>query len=188
MMTLDDRARLLGCVAQLDDRATIVEFGCGGSTLMLAKALKPTQSLVSIEHNPEWFAKIRDAVKSYPNVYMYLRTPDSPVDGLWPFANPGEETPTGCEGYINAVNTDIDWYNSVDMVFVDGFVRGAVLAAVRSKIPYWKSIDVFLHDYVGREWWYDWAVNLYYRVWVATGFSADDSGKMHPNTLLHLST
>ena len=115
---------------------------------------------------------------------MNLRTPDGET-GIWPFGQPYEETPVACADYIHANEIPIPWAK-VELVLVDGFVRGAVLAVIRTKVT--QGIAVFLHDYAGREWWYDWAVRLYTVVRPPSGRSDDRvvGGQTYDNTLLEL--
>ena len=58
------RPGLLSCLindVKINRRRTIVEFGSGVSTLVIARALEPEQqSLISFEHDPEWAKRVAE--------------------------------------------------------------------------------------------------------------------------------
>lgn len=164
-------------VALAPDTAQFVEYGCGGSTILFAEAMRAEQQLYSIEHNPEWFEKVSTYLQDglFTNVNLFLRLPCQgkivvllnsdgtktlmPEKLLRPYSTHNEELPLGLEDYIHAVDTGIDW-SRVPMVFVDGVARGAVLAVLRQKLN--PGTKVLLHDAKGREIWYKWAVDELY--------------------------
>lgn len=185
LMTLDDQTRLRELVRECPDDAVILEYGMGGSTLLMAEELRATQRLISIDHNPEWYHKVKTAIVDTGHAHhvsLFLKTPDLEPQ-FWPFGHPHEETPVACFDYIHAGGVPVPW-STLSMVFVDGFVRGPVLAAIRTKLP--SGIPVLLHDYKGREEWYDWAVGLYQVTHTPTGGSEDrrPGGPVLPNSLL----
>lgn len=187
MMTLDDQQTLTRTVAELPDDAVLVEYGSGGSTVMFAKLLRGNQRLYTIEHNVEWFHKVKSAlqvVDPEKRVSLNLRTPDADPS-VWPFGHFYEETPYACADYIHATDVEIPW-SRVRLALVDGFVRGSVLAMLATKLA--PETPVFLHDYLDRESWYDWAVRLYDVVQVPTGSSPgyNERGTVVANTLLSL--
>lgn len=187
MMTIDDQRQLIATIEHAPDDALFVEFGGGGSTLMFARHMRNDQRLITIEHNPEWYAKIKSAlVDGDPanRVSVYLRTPEAEPT-FYPFGHPYEEVPVACDAYIHTDNIPISWRN-VYAVLVDGFVRGAVLSVLRGRLA--TDTLVFLHDYTGREPWYDWAVRLYDIVAIPSGASPDriERGQPLPNSLLRL--
>lgn len=189
MMTMDDQRILHACVNALPDDAVLVEYGSGGSTLMLAKMLRGSQSLFTIEHNVDWFHKVKTELRLLEldsRASITLRTPDGDKS-IWPFGHYYEETPYACAEYIHADGVQIPW-PQVQFVLVDGFVRGPVLAALATKLS--SNVPVFLHDYPGREAWYDWAVHLYNVIARPTGSSPGytEEGMVVPNSLLSLRT
>lgn len=188
MMTVDDQQKIQRVVEGLPPDAVIVEYGSGGSTLMFARFLRETQRLITIEHNVDWFHKVK-ADLSAPDLAskraeIHLRTPDADAS-VWPFGHHYEETPFAAADYIHATGVDIPW-SDVRCVFVDGFVRGPVMAMLATKLTL--GTTVMLHDYPGREAWYEWAVRLYDVVTLPEGSSADRdaSGPVLPNSLLVL--
>jgi len=157
-----------------------IEYGTGGSTCMFAELMRDQQRLFTIEHNREWYDKVVEALKDIPGgrrVHMNLREPldgrmmlrtmedgteiPIPESDFRPYSSPYEELPFGMESYIWAKDVWIDW-PTVGLAFVDGVARGPVLAALRGRLLPGRL--VMLHDYPGREVWYDWAVRLYTRI------------------------
>lgn len=138
------------------ENGTLVEWGCGGSTVYFLDNLKEGQTLVSIEHNEQWYNKILDLVKNHPNVdkHVFLYIPPEIPNPY--YARPEEEHPCGLRDYICP---DVDIIEQGDVFLVDGIARGATAAflAVRAK----KEAQVIIHDYLGRENWYDWAVQCF---------------------------
>lgn len=182
MMTVDDAHRLVSVIEGAPDDAQFVEYGGGGSTKLFAQHLKPTQTLFTIEHNPQWYARIVEAVADVPNVVVTHRTVT--VTGAHPFAHPSEESPAGCADYIHARGIPIEW-SRVAMVLVDGIARGPVTAVVRHRVP--ARTPVFIHDYVGREEWYEWAVALFDSIlWPEGSSEAVGGGGTFPNSLITL--
>ena len=157
-----------------------IEYGAGGSTCMFAGLLRDQQRLFTIEHNRAWYEKTCEALKTIPGserIFMNLREPcdgatittkmedgtEIPIleQDFRPYSTPHEELPFGMESYIWARDIWIDW-PTVGFAFVDGIARGPVMAALRHRLIPGRL--VIIHDYPGRELWYDWAVRLYNRV------------------------
>jgi len=187
MMTLDDQQIITAAVNALPDDAVLVEYGSGGSTVMFAKLLRGNQKLYTVEHNVDWFHKVKTALQTADpdkRVTLTLRTPDADPS-VWPFGHYYEETPYACADYIHATGVDIPW-SRVRLALVDGFVRGSVLAMLATKLN--PDTPVFLHDYLDREAWYDWAVRLYDVVQLPAGSSPgyNERGAVVANTLLSL--
>jgi hypothetical protein len=161
MMDSQDLRALLTAVDALAGGATILEYGSGGSTRIFANHLGDDLNLFSVEHNNEWFLKVGDMLKDHP-VRDRVQRVLAPLDfhpGLWRFARPEEEMAAGAKHYIWAPDTyHVDW-SKVGMALVDGIARGPCLAYLLTRLN--PGTPVFLHDYKGRETWYDWAVNLY---------------------------
>jgi hypothetical protein len=141
----------------------MVEWGSGGSTIMFLNHMTENRSMISIEHNEHWYNTVTERVKDHPNrsklTYLFI-PPEKPLD-YFGYGIPKEETPTYNREYINPHLSfeDITFWDA-DMILVDGISRGACLATTRIWTQT-KNPDVFLHDYVGREQWYDWALDFY---------------------------
>lgn len=161
----DEVAHLEETVKGLADNAKLIEWGSGGSTTMFLELLKPGQRLISIEHNEEWYNKVTEALKDHPKRKQldYLFIPPDGIDlRFWGYGVPNEENPTFLQEYINPEKAfdDIEIFNA-DFYLVDGIARAACLANIYGRIKNTKDVPVYIHDYVGREQWYDWAVDLY---------------------------
>lgn len=164
---------------KLRDDASIVEWGSGGSTLMILDMLKPKQTFTSIEHDTNWSKKVVEASRGHPNrdrmdyivtglpvvqmeinnvVYKNGDYEDHKRGMMGKFL---EENPSYISNYIDPSILDKKFKDimSADLFLVDGLARGAVLATLRVKAN--KKAKILLHDYVGRELQYDWAVRLF---------------------------
>jgi len=122
----------------------LLEWGCGGTTLYFLQNLKG-KKLTSIEHHPEWYAKVKQ-VCDYDNHEFHL------IEGqhIGNNATPFEENPSGLHDYISFTGED------VDTILVDGVARSSCLTMAYIKYP---NATVFLHD-ANRDW-YNFAINLY---------------------------
>ena len=154
----------------------MVEWGSGGSTTMFVKYFQ-TGRLTSIEHNEEWYNKVREELvyggeytsASLDN-FTYLFKPPSfeskPIDiRFYGYGVPFEENPCFAASYINPEASGVKIFDA-DVFFVDGICRGAILATIKA-IASNPNATVFIHDYYGgekREEWYNWASGLYKRV------------------------
>jgi hypothetical protein len=161
MMYPEEIPVLQALVDAVPTNGVILEYGSGGSTQFFADNLGEGRRLISIEHNEEWYDKVTVALKGHPHtdrIERFLHKPDFPLS-RYVFANPEEEMPAGLQDYIHT-NLALPYtYSAVDFVLVDGVARGACLAALRTRLA--PGTIVALHDYTGRENWYDWAVRLF---------------------------
>lgn len=162
----DEVAHLEETVNALPENAKLIEWGSGGSTTMFLELLKPGQKLISIEHNEEWYNKVTAALENHPKRAQleYLFIPPDGVDlRFWGYGIPNEENPVFLEEYINPEKAfdDLEIFNA-DFYLVDGIARGACLSFIYGRLKGSREdVAVYIHDYVGREQWYDWAVDLY---------------------------
>jgi len=155
----------------LPDDGTLVEWGCGGSTIYFLDHLKEGQTLVSIEHTEDWYDTISEKIKDHPNIdrHVFLLIPPE-IRNTY-YARPEEEMGCGLSEYICP---DIDLITSADVFLVDGIGRGPTAAFLSRKVK--ESAHVIIHDYQGRELWYDWAANCF-----------DYRKELEDATLVHLS-
>lgn len=154
LMEPDEPAYIYGL---LPDEGTLVEWGCGGSTIYFLDQLKPGQTLVSIEHNQNWYEKISETIANHPNIdqHVFLFIPPDGVANSY-YARPEEEMPCGLEDYIVP---DMDLIESADVFLVDGVARGPTAAFLARKAK--DTAHVLIHDYKGRENWYHWAARCF---------------------------
>jgi predicted O-methyltransferase YrrM len=106
-----------------------LEFGSGRSTIWFAKRVS---NLISVEHDPKWFAEIacRLAELQLTNV-RYLNHPSNRLEN-------GEGSP-----YVQVAADQAD--SSLDFVLVDGIYRGI---CARLSIPKLKSGGILIIDNV----------------------------------------
>jgi hypothetical protein len=157
------------------DGTEMVEFGSGGSTCMFVKYFQ-TGRLVSIEHNEQWYNKVREEIvigdeysRECCENFSYIFKPptfeDQPIDiRFYGYGVPYEENPCFASTYIDPTGDVFcpNIWNS-DIYFVNGICRGAVLSTIHAKAKK-RDAAVFIHDYYGPEKrvpWYNWASNLY---------------------------
>lgn len=145
-----DPKYILGLVPE---NGTIVEWGCGGSTVYFLDHLKEGQTLVSIEHRKDWYENISSQIKNHPKLenHIFLFVPSDLPNNH--FAKPEEETPCGLVDYICP---DVDLIEQADVFFVNGVARGAVATFLSRRAQ--PHAHVILHDFTTRGGWYDWVV------------------------------
>lgn len=138
---------------------TMIEWGSGGSTLKWLETMTESQNLISIEHTDAWYTKVRRAVSfeygKWPERFVYLNKEEKYIEHG--YGSPMEEHPMGCAHYINPKDPDI-W--NADIYLIDGIARAACLMAVMAKHKKLNPV-IYIHDYVGREQWYDWATQYF---------------------------
>ena len=141
----------------LPENGTMVEWGCGGSTLYFLDNLKDGQYLISVEHNKQWYDKISDRIKEHPNIerHIFLYIP-SEVTNTY-YARPEEDMGCGLAEYICP---SMDIIKTADVFLVDGIGRGPTAAFLSKKAK--QDAHVIIHDYQGRETWYGWASNCFH--------------------------
>lgn len=150
-------------LSELPPAAKMVEWGSGGSTELFLDYFGPGRQLISIEHNQEWYDKVTKAVENHPNRknLTYLFIPPEVDLRFYGYGVPNEENPCFNQEYINPelAFDDVKIWDA-NIFLIDGISRGACLATVAVKSIF-KESKVFIHDYKGREKWYDWATGLY---------------------------
>jgi predicted O-methyltransferase YrrM len=110
----------------------MLEFGSGRSTLWFSKRVR---QITSVEHNPEWFKKIKEKIKDL-SIYniTYILHPKQ------------EETlPSSETNYVNA--TREFELSSLDVVLVDGTYRAQ---CVLKSLPLLKPGGLLIIDNVNR--------------------------------------
>jgi hypothetical protein len=137
------------------DDGFLVEWGCGGSTEQWLLGRKPNQGIVSIEHNAEWYNKIFAYTKAmnptkFDMIYAKVEQPAGAYSTI------AEEDPTGCEFYV-CPDPEI---LHADVFFIDGIARAYIANYLRERATK-PDATFYIHDYRGRESWYDWAVNKF---------------------------
>ena len=146
-------------IRNMPKNGLMVEWGSGGSTCKWIDTLSDDQKLISIEHNESWFDRVSRATKKhFPDLekkFKYYHIPEQ-YDFQHGYATILEEHPFGLDNYVNPEDDNV-W--NADIFFIDGIARATCLMNVllrRTK----KDSVIFMHDYVGREEWYNWSVQL----------------------------
>jgi hypothetical protein len=116
----------------------VFEYGAGGSTLYF---LKHGCELISVEHHPEWFAKVQKEVqrREYLGWKGFLREPDARdlggavarVPGSYESQFPGYTANT-FQAYATTIEDFPD--RSFDLVLVDGRARVSCVHHAASKV------------------------------------------------------
>lgn len=143
--TLDFRIPWLvfGCISYLDHwlkkEMLVYEYGSGGSTLYFAGK---TRSVVSVEHNPEWYSYAQEAIgnSEIHNIeYKLIEPQPSAGASVNQCTDPANYIScfTDYKGYaFHAYAKSIDSYANdwFDLVVVDGRVRHSCIAHSLKKI------------------------------------------------------
>jgi predicted O-methyltransferase YrrM len=115
----------------IDSTKKVLEYGSGQSTHEIAKICK---TLVSIEHQKEWYEKVS---KTIPSNCTLIHTPST-----LPYTEGG---PCGTyDQFKDYVESPLD-YAPFDIIFIDGRARVAC-ASICKRLGHKDSI-VFIHDF-----------------------------------------
>lgn len=148
---------MVDLIKAMPEDGKMVEWGCGGSTCKWIETLKPTQKLITIEHNTSWYGRVTRAIATEfgetPN-FQFLHVPEQ-YGFEHGYGSVIEEHPTGTAPYVNP---DADMWDA-DIFFIDGIARAACLMTVLLKHTK-PDAAIFIHDHLGREPWYDWATQF----------------------------
>jgi hypothetical protein len=136
----------------------MVEWGSGGSTVKWLESMKDNQRLISIEHTKEWYDKVNDYISIRDDVkdrFTYYHRPE--LYGLkHGYASASEEHPIGLDDYF----FPDERIPKADIFFIDGIGRATISLLV---MLFAEKNDpaIFIHDYYGREDWYNWATQFF---------------------------
>ncbi len=125
----------LPAICVLDEYLTkdmrVFEWGSGASTPFFAMRCG---HLVSIEHSPEWFAKVGVALE-YRGIAgdRYLREASEGFDPDFGSSQPGYDT-VNFRAYVNSIGMMTK--ESQDVILVDGRARCACLQAAQPKLKH----------------------------------------------------
>jgi hypothetical protein len=145
---------IVNFIKSMPENGLMVEWGCGGSTLKWIETLSKNQKLISIEHNVEWYNKVKNAIhiNFSPNVvdnftFIHQQPQTEYIHG---YGAPSEENPVGLAKYICPTNNIYD----ADIYLIDGIARSTIALSVflqRRK----KNSIVLIHDFAWRPEWYN---------------------------------
>lgn len=124
-------------LAHLTKEMTVLEYGCGESTMTIAPLVK---HLVCIEHKEAWATEIMSRVNAagYTNVQMIVKK-----ENHEPSANYDDGTYEDFKDYVEAIHQFAP--ETFDIVFIDGRAR---VDCAKGCVPYVKKSGcIFIHDY-----------------------------------------
>ncbi|MCM3420734.1 hypothetical protein [Sphingopyxis alaskensis] len=126
---------------QLAGLGSLLEFGCGGSTLVAARQVR---RIVSVDSDPAWLARVRAEVAAEPVDFTPVHIDIGPV-GEWGYPT-GESRLRDWPRYHTQVWRGMG--GSPDAVLIDGRFR---VACLLQAIIHCKPDCVLLfHDFTGR--------------------------------------
>ena len=114
----------------ISDKAVVLEWGSGASTVWLARRSAKTYS---IEHDIEWAETTKQLISDYKNVKLITIPPDTKIDmfeAQYISNKPGHRG-LNFKSYVNAIN-EID--EKFDLIAIDGRCRSACLKLAVSKL------------------------------------------------------
>lgn len=158
-MQKDELLYMENIIKAMPSNGLFVEWGSGGSTVHWLKTMTGDQKLISIEHNKEWYTKVDTNLDEYYSeekkrlTYYYRREMYGFEHG---YATVIEEHPFGTDQYLYPDAAIQD----ADVFFIDGIARATVALLVLF-LSTKSNPCIFIHDYAGREKWYEWAVQFY---------------------------
>lgn len=118
----------------LKEDVSVLEYGCGESTIEIGKLV---DSLISIEHTKEWHEQIKQKILA--NTILFLKFPDGLEKGT-------DGTYKQFKEYIECPEV----YKPFDVIIIDG--RARVGCAKFAKNLATKDTDIFIHDYNREEY------------------------------------
>jgi hypothetical protein len=153
-MNPDEIAYMTSIIKNLPDNALMVEWGAGASTCKWLETLNDSQSLITVEHTDEWYVNVKKAVDVHfgdvSKNFTFLYCPEA-KGFQHRYASIEEENPVGLKSYIYP---DIPCFFDADLFFIDGVARSTCALAIALKRTKHNAF-IFIHDYVGREQWYE---------------------------------
>lgn len=135
--------------ANFKDTDVLLEYGSGHSTPNLAPLVG---KMITVDHHPDWYDKVKVMCAEYTNVEHVLVELDAPriPPADWstnPARKYGYPTPHQCvESYVHWPETQTDTF---DKVLIDGRGRQWVAPIVRPYLN--EGHELFVHDYPDRE-------------------------------------
>jgi len=159
-MNDDEVDYMVSFIKKLPDHALMVEWGSGGSTCKWLENLNDSQRLITVEHSSEWYEKVKKAIDNHfgdiSTKLSFLYCPEE--EGFnHGYASMNEENPVGLKSYICPA---IPSFFDADLFFIDGLARSTCALAVSLKQTN-QTASIFIHDYIGREQWYEWITSFF---------------------------
>ena len=127
----------------LRPNSRMLEWGSGGSTVYFAQQLPTGATLTSVEHDPKWFAEVRQHIGQDPRLRLLLREATGPLGAN---ATIEEEDTRPLQPFVHAADGE-----QFDLILVDGNARSACLQQAKQLLA--PGGLVVLHD--AQRAWYD---------------------------------
>ena len=153
-MMPDEVSYVVEKIRSMPQDGKMVEWGSGGSTCKWLKELSPSQRLISIEHNKQWYDNVVTSVRvgfgKLPSNFTYMFRPEHPCCSHG-YGGVEEENPAGLDGYIFPTSDVLD----ANLYLVDGLARGPIVSMLMFKNVK-KDATILLHDFTHRQVAYNW--------------------------------
>jgi hypothetical protein len=152
----DEQPIFLDFIKSIPANGKIVEWGSGGSTVKILDTITDSQSVISIEHDKEWYDKIFNelTLKNKSNWTLLHRT----ESGLYQHnvGTPDDENPVGYDEYIFPDDSILDG----NFFFIDGVARSSIALMLLARAKNRDAV-VLIHDANHRGVFYSWAARLF---------------------------
>jgi len=120
----------------LNSTQRVLEWGCGASTIDISNIVNEVHS---IEHNEDWYNKIKQELLNNTNVFLYLCQPDEKYN---------EGGHCGTYEQFKTYITEPIKLGKFDLILIDG--RGRIeCSKICDKVSHGETL-IFVHDYRGR--------------------------------------
>lgn len=119
----------------IEDDMIVFEYGSGSSTLYFRETVK---AVVSVEHSPDKYNKLKKRMRWYNNnsTYELIEPVDEPKPYPYSHENYGSIIPSllykNFKSYVNYIDIYID--NSFDIIFINGRSRASCIRAAVPKV------------------------------------------------------
>lgn len=159
-MNQDEIDYMVHLIKSLSQNALMVEWGSGGSTCKWLETLNKSQKLITIEHKETWYDDVSKAINFHfgdvSKYFTFLHLPEDP-EFEHGYASMLEEHPIGLKHYLNP---NISNFFDADIFYIDGIARAtcSLIILLKHTKP---NPAIFIHDYIGREGWYEWATQFF---------------------------
>jgi len=138
----------IGCLLRYMQAAnTLLEFGCGGSTLMAVNA--GIKNILSVESDPKWIEKLKEEysiLEAVKHQQLKFFLPDLGPVGAWG-GSFDVDSKAKWHSYHSAVWQQVD-SSAIDLVFVDGRFR--VACALQALLRVRSDCKILIHDFWNR--------------------------------------
>jgi hypothetical protein len=122
-------------ISALNTDTEVLEWGSGQSTAQIATRVR---SLVSIEHDKTWYAKLRPRLELFHNVDYLFVPPNTPYDEK-------RDGDGNAEQFKNYTMRPLTLARTFDVILIDG--RARIGCAAEAAFVINPDGFIFIHDY-----------------------------------------